>query len=356
MKLGLMIYGQPDQLSGGYLYDRQLVKAWRQQGHQVQFLSLPAAPYWASVLHNYDRGWRDRLAGLQIDALIQDELCHPSLFLLNRQIRPLAEFPIISLVHHLRTSEEHPQPMSWLYRLIERSYLATVDGFIFNSRPTGTSVQRLLGRSTSAVIAPPGRDHLEDGSAAESLKNIDPAAPLHIVFVGNVIKRKGLHWLLEALAEFQDDPWTLEVVGRLDLEPGYSQSMMNRIVNSPLAGRIRVHGPIQKQALGRIYKRADVLAVPSAHEGFGLVYLEAMGFGLPVLASASGGASDLIDPGKNGFLVDPGDVPDLQRSLRAYIQDRELLTRHSRAARERFEQQPTWSETAASVINYLEGG
>ena len=235
MELGFMIYGQPDQISGGYLYDRQLVTAWRQQGHQVQFLSLPEASYGASLLHNYDRGWRDRLAGLEVDALIQDELCHPSLFLLNRQIRPLAQFPIVSLVHHLRSSEDHPQPMSWLYRFIEHSYLASVDGFIFNSRPTGASVQKLLSRSVSAVIAPPGRNHLEFESAPDSSKNTDPTSPLHIAFVGNVIRRKGLHWLLQALAEIEDEPWTLDVVGRLDLEPGYSQSMMDWIAHSRLA-------------------------------------------------------------------------------------------------------------------------
>src|SRR5688572_15305074 len=112
MKLGFVIYGSLDSLSGGYLYDRKLVDYLRSEGDTVEIISLPWRNYAAHLTYNF----RFRLPSPRViarrrlfptkqspnyqkfDILIQDELNHPSLIFANQEKHP---YPIISLVHHL---------------------------------------------------------------------------------------------------------------------------------------------------------------------------------------------------------------------------------------------------------------
>ena len=119
MKIGLIIYGSLDTLSGGYLYDRKLVEYLSSQGDTVEIISLPWRNYAAHLTDNFYFKLPNSL-----DILIQDELNHPSLIFANRGPHP---YPIISLVHHLRCSELRPRWQNALYRIIEKQYLQSVD-------------------------------------------------------------------------------------------------------------------------------------------------------------------------------------------------------------------------------------
>jgi hypothetical protein len=124
MKIGFLIYGSLDTLSGGYMYDRKLVEYLRAQGDDVEIISLPWRNYAAHLTDNFTF----KLPA-KFDILIQDELNHPSLVAANRKPHL---FPIVSLVHHLRCSELRPKWQNDFYRLVEKKYLQSVDGFIFN--------------------------------------------------------------------------------------------------------------------------------------------------------------------------------------------------------------------------------
>ena len=106
MRVGLVIYGDLEFPSGGFLYDRMLVHALRRAGDMVDVISLPWESYGRCLAHNFSRAVRARLRRWQGDLLLQDELVHPSLFLLNRNLGRAPGFPIVSIVHHLRTSEK----------------------------------------------------------------------------------------------------------------------------------------------------------------------------------------------------------------------------------------------------------
>src|SRR5215216_6080243 len=109
MKLGLVIYGSLETMSGGYLYDRKLVEYLRAQGDRVEVISLPWRNYAVHLTHNF---WFRLPARRNVDILIQDELNHPSLILANRQKHA---YPVISLIHHLRCSERRPAWQNLLY-------------------------------------------------------------------------------------------------------------------------------------------------------------------------------------------------------------------------------------------------
>ncbi len=96
-----------------------------------------------------------------------------------------------------------------------------------------------------------------------------------------------------------------------------------------------------------------MLAVPSQYEGFGIVYLEGMGFGLPAIGSTAGGAGEIIENGVSGLLVAPGGVEELADSLARLAGNRTLLAEMSLAARRRYLAFPSWDESMSQIRQYL---
>ncbi|MEW5829116.1 MAG: glycosyltransferase family 4 protein [Chloroflexota bacterium] len=350
MKLGLLIYGSLDTLSGGYLYDRKLVEYLRRQGDTVEVISLPWRNYAAHLADNL----RFRLPP-GLDLLIQDELNHPSLLFANAQPHP---YPVVSLVHHLRCSELRPHWQNRFYHLVEKRYLDSVDGFIFNSETTRRVVKKLLASrgvesSKPDVVAYPPTDRFGNPMTSEEIvARARQPGPLRILFLGNLIPRKGLHTLLEAVSD-QQSAVSLEVVGSLTADPAYTRAMQQKAAVLGLSSTVHFLGPLDKTALAAKLSSAQVLAVPSSYEGFGIVYLEGMGFGLPAIGTTAGATSEIITDGENGCLVPPDDATILSERLSALANDRDLLARLSLNALARYREQPTWEQTAAKIRDFI---
>lgn len=364
MRIGLVIYGTLDTLSGGYLYDRKLVEYLRACGDSVEIVSLPWRAYPRHLLDNFSPAWSRRLAALDVDILLQDELNHPSLAWANRVLKN-APFPVVSIVHHLRASEEHPAWLLPFYRWVERRYLASVDGFVFNSRTTQRTVEALLfnhkeHKGTQRIVAYPAANHLDVPTTETVERLIDErnarSGPVELLFVGNLIPRKGLHHLLAALAQLPNRDWQLHVVGKADVDFGYTSQIQAQIARLGLSGSVALHGRVSDGRLTELLLRADLLAVPS-YEGFGIVYLEAMAFGLPVIASTAGAAHEIVQPGVNGFLVEPADTNGLTngltKTLTRCLDDRSALAEMGRAARQVYDGHPTWADTGERIRNFL---
>lgn len=354
MRVGLVIYGSLDTLSGGYLYDRMLVRHLQANGDQVEIVSLPWRYFLAHLGDNISAALYRRLRSLQVDALLQDELNHPSLGRINRLLKGVANYPIISIVHHLRCSEARPAWQNRLYAYVERQYLASVDAFIFNSQTTRRSVIELAGEGKAAVVAYPAGDRLcpmlnDEEIVARALE----LGPLRIFFLGNLIPRKGLHVLLKALALLPVGTWRLVVAGSLEMDRAYTTAILRQVQSAGLGQQVQFLGPIGETELVHQFVVNQVMALPSSYEGFGIAYLEGMGFGLPAIASTQGAAQEIITHGKNGFLVAPDGSQELARCLLQLIEDRSSLARLSLDARQRFVAHPTWEQTMERIRNFL---
>ncbi len=344
MKIGLIIYGSIDTLSGGYMYDRMMVEYLRAQGDTVEIISLPWRNYAAHLTDNFSFKLLPNL-----DILIQDELNHPSLIGANRGKHP---YPIISLVHHLRCSELRPKWQNDLYRVAEKKYLQSVDGFIFNSQTTKGVVNSLIGNSKPDVVAFPPTDRFGDAISEEAIEERGKKKELRVLFLGNVMGRKGLRTLLEAVS-FQQSALQVDVVGSLTTEPEYAKEMQEFVTVNGLSSTVHFHGSLNNQPLIDKLKNAHVLVVPSSYEGFGIVYLEGMGFGLPAIGTTAGAASEVIRDGMDGFLIEPGDAHSLATKLQFMNERRDVLVQMSLAARTRYLTQPKWNQTANQIREFL---
>jgi glycosyltransferase involved in cell wall biosynthesis len=245
--------------------------------------------------------------------------------------------------------------MRRLYHWVEKRYLASVDGCICVSRTTAQDVEDLVGRTRPLVVASPGRDGLPGAVSREAI--IARAAvpgPFNLIFVGNLIPRKELHTLLAALASLPHRDWRLTVAGSLEMDAAYVAAIRGQIQDAGISSRVFLLGALPARELAARCAASHLLAVPSSYEGFGIVYLEGMQFGLPAIAGTGGAAKEIITHGHNGFLVPPGNPEALAHHLDLLIQDRDLLQQMSLAAHQAAAAHPTWNDSGARARDFIQ--
>lgn len=356
MRIALLIYGSLETVSGGYLYDRKLVQYLRSQGDQVEIISIAWRAYASCLTDNFSARLYDHLLGLKVDLLLQDELNHPSLFLLNRRLRKEVRYPLVSIVHHLRSSEVYPTWQNTLYRKIEQKYLESIDAFIFNSQTTRETVRQIgvsIHNKPSIIAYPAGDRFNPPGNGDEIKQRAMQPGPLKIVFIGNLIARKGLHTLLQSLTGLPAQTWELTVIGSLSTDTGYVRKIQKFVSQSALIQQVKFLGAATDRLVVQTLSESHLLVVPSSYEGFGIVYLEGMSFGLPAIGTTAGGAQEIIQHGQNGFLIEPGDVKSLQALLAELAKNRLKLANLGVSARKRFEEHPTWDQTGTRIREFL---
>jgi glycosyltransferase involved in cell wall biosynthesis len=179
--------------------------------------------------------------------------------------------------------------------------------------------------------------------------------PLQLLLVGNLMARKGLHTVLNALARLDTKRWHLHIVGSEAVDPSYSTAMRHRADTLSLTPNLTWHGRISDDALHRLLSGSDLLVMPS-YEGFGIVFLEGMAFGLPVLAANIGAAGEIIYPGINGYLVPFDDDLALAQYLTLLEENRVHLATLAYHARHRYDQHPTWAESMDTAYHWLHEG
>lgn len=148
------------------------------------------------------------------------------------------------------------------------------------------------------------------------------------LFCGQMIARKGVDQLLAAFATLPENARLL-LVGREAELP----QLLARLAE-PVRNRVRYAGFQAPDALPRFFAQADVFVLPSRHDGWGVVVNQALGAGLPILASDSvGAAHDLVRAGENGFTFPAGDANALAASMLRYAENPALALTHGEASR-----------------------
>lgn len=192
-------------------------------------------------------------------------------------------------------------------------------------------VQR-LPRNRVVVIPNALDPELERRARGSAGERPDPRV-LTIARLAASERYKGVDDVIRALpAVLESVPQTrYVVVGDGDDRPRLEQLAREAGVTD----RVTFAGEASEAELDRELRSATVFAMPSGGEGFGIVYLEAMAYGIPVLAARSGGAPEVVADGETGFLVPYGDVGAIADRLVALLRDEEQRTRLAAGARRR---------------------
>jgi len=171
---------------------------------------------------------------------------------------------------------------------------------------------------------------------------------LVILYVGRLDAEKGLPHLLEALARvlIVMPQARLVIAGKGALH----QQLLQSARELQISDRVSFAGYVQDEPLAALYRCADVLAVPSLYEPFGIVALEGMACGKPIVASDVGGLREIVVEGQTGLRVPPANAPALASALLKVLGDGDLAARLGEAGCDRAEQVYNWPSVARQTL------
>ncbi len=147
----------------------------------------------------------------------------------------------------------------------------------------------------------------------------------HIITIGNVQPRKGVEYLIEALNIIKDDNIVLDIVGKYDERSKYYVRLRKLIKKYSLEKNVIFHGRVDENTKTKLLTSASLFAFPTLNEGFGLVIIEAMGHGLPVVAFNNSAIPYTVKDNWNGLLVNNKDSIDFANKITKLINDENLL-------------------------------
>ncbi|NOZ06113.1 MAG: glycosyltransferase family 4 protein [Chloroflexi bacterium] len=231
------------------------------------------------------------------------------------------------------------------------------DAISANSAFTARLVREITGKE--AVVIPYGSTIGEHDSPSTETAPVTKDKPATILFVGRLIERKGVPYLIEAMAHLnrQTPAATLNIVGTGSEQAALEQMATERGIRDD----IRFLGRVSSQELAHLYATCDAFALPSIvdrhgdTEGLGVVLLEAMSHGRPVVATNVGGIPDIVKHESTGLLVPEKDAPALARALNRLLTDEELAERLGQAGQDYTRAHFTWSSIVDRIIE-LYGG
>jgi glycosyltransferase involved in cell wall biosynthesis len=345
MHVTLFVPAPFNAVSGGYAYDRRMVSGLRATGHQVDVAELPGQHPLA------DNTARDAACVLwdQLPDGVRPVIDGLALPAFDGLDDGLAARGTVGLVHHptaLETGfkEEERKRLQG----IERRLFRRLSRMIVTSAATAERLASEFGADPSRVsVVVPGTDDAPRCTGSGS-------ATCEILTIGTLVPRKGHDVLMRALARLFDLNWRLTIVGSPERDPAYANELHRLAGDLRINQRVRFAGEATDAVLEALWQGADLFALATYFEGYGMVIAEALKRGLPVAVTSGGAAAALVTPDA-GAVCEPGDHEQLSKALRRLVFSSALRKEMAEAAWQVGHALPSWGSQAQEFVHVLEG-
>ena len=341
--MDFVLPGDPDTITGGYLYDRHIaeglrVLGWRVEVHSVdQSFPTPstaAVESARSVLNAIPTARVVVVDGLALGGMAE---------LIEEQTERLH---LVALIHHpLATETGLDEASVERLRTAETKALALMHQVIVTSVPTARMLAAYGVAGQPIAVVTPGTTRVS--RARGSGKNV-----LNLLCVATLIPRKGHLVLLEALSGLADRPWVLTCIGSRERNPDTAAAISAEVTRLGFEKRVRLLGEMDTSSLVERYLETDVFVLASHMEGYGMVLSEALGFGLPIVSTTAGAIPDTVPP-QAALLVPPGDSHALQLALRDVMDDPDRRRQLAQASWQAGGELPTWEQASRQFADVL---
>lgn len=331
MRLALITVAPFETVTGASFYHRRLLAAWREMGGEVEVVALDG-PAPATLAGQFGDGVTVILEGAALEVARQ-------------AIPGLQARGALALIHHPTALEPGtPEARRLELKALERAVLPGFRRVLAASEPIAERLSTDFGVIRDHVrVLVPGTDH-------HRRRLFTPApdgAACTILSLGTMIYRKGHDTLLAALAMLEDLDWRLILAGETR-ETDYEAQLVRLIERLGIGDRVERHGALTGSALEDAWERADLFALATRFEGFGMAIAEAMARGLPVAITEGGAAGRLVTPGA-GVVAPVDDVVQLGKALRRLVFSTELRAEMGAIAWHHARNLPTWPDQARAL-------
>ncbi|MBN8193917.1 glycosyltransferase family 4 protein [Bacillus sp. NTK074B] len=334
-----------DDVGGAQVHVLDLSLSLMRAGHEVIVLSMGCGPVTDEL---QKKGIRcEELIQLHLkihpiqDWLALKELCKwlktlkPDILathsskagMLGRMAGKICRVPTVFTAHGWAFSEGVPERKRRIYTILER-----VAGKISNGIITVSNYDyqlaikhRIIHESKLKTI------HNSVPDVPEHLRRNPAGSKPKLIMVARFAAPKDQRTLLLALESIQDLSWELDLVGDGPL----LKEVKDMVSRSSIAHRVHFLG--NRRDIPELLARSHLFVLISRHEGLPISVIEAMRAGLPIVASDVGGMKELIDDGKNGFLIPRNDAETLMQRLKSLIVDPQQMTKMGQCSRTRYE-------------------
>ena len=260
---------------------------------------------------------------------LREYVIHPPRFRMDRAFFQLADAVIVATTESRRV-------------LLEEYDVPSAKVFVIPLGVPHTFLTRMAsGRSTSS----PAREGTGPGHEQRPSRG-----PAQLLFVGPLVRRKGLHSLLEALRLVMEEglSFRLSIAG----DGPERSSLQREAARTGIGERVTFEGRVSDQRLIQLYESADVFVFPSRQEGFGLVLVEAMSFGLPIVACAVPPIPEVV--GDAAILVGADNPRALADGLIKVLGDAGLRTRLAERAATRARERYDWVRIGRETLDLFD--
>jgi glycosyltransferase involved in cell wall biosynthesis len=328
--------------TGGYRYDREVLARFQSYGINATHLALTAGyPNPSDVdLANTKTQFQalNRKTILLIDGLACGAMPPALLHALPHKI--------VALVHHplgLETGLTKQRASHLLEN--EKAVLNHVRHIIVTSRLTANTLEQDFGISRNRItVAEPGTD--------KATRAKGTGKPVRILALGAISARKAYDTLVAALAPLDALDWHLTIAGTVERDAVAVETLRSVIKDNGLEKRVELTGAISNEAVANLYNSADLFAMSSLYEGYGMALAEAMAHGLAIVTTTGGAASDTVADAA-AIKVPPGDVILLSDALGRVISDAKLRQRMADASWAAGAFLPTWDDATRDISEAL---
>jgi len=228
-----------------------------------------------------------------------------------------------------------------------RERLSKTTTHIANSQTTAADVEEKLDRQIDHIVTPGVNIERFSPDADPAFDTDDPV----IMYVGRLAASKGIFDLLAAFSQVSDTA-QLYVVGDADLQSEQTKKVIAQYLQKlQIEPHVTFLGEIPHEKLHRYYASSDIVCYPTHHDGFGLVNIEAMACGKPVVTTRVDGVEAYATHGENSLLVEPGDHVELATALQQLVSSPKLRDQLGIAAREAATEY-SWDAQARSLVEF----